>query len=735
MNMDPQIAVVIPCYDHAAELAKTLEALVKQTITPIEVVVVDDGSHDDAKNVVDRFMDQLPIAYIRFEKNRGAPAARNEGARTTTAPLIIFLDADAELIPNALETFAKALEDHPEASYAYADFTWGNRLFRSRTFDPDVLKERNYIHTSSLIRREDLPGFDEALTKFQDWDLWLTMAEQGHPGVWVDQVLYRIEPRREGMSRWLPRFMHRIPWQVIGWTPSEVARYRDAESRIREKHLLRVKRGVDLTIWIRWAALTLFLEIVSALTIFHPTPNTVACIVLGVIIFRLGWKKPTIGLGILLLELLIGSKGYLLQAGVWPDTISLRIILTGAFGLGWLVNFIRYGKLSDLIFAFRTRKGYLLLFILIGWATLRGILMGNGSVMSDGNAWADWALLLPVLDIAYRYRDRIRKDLAPVFVIGVLWLAVKTLGLEYVFSHGFKAIATGTYLWVRRTGVGEVTLMLVNAFRIFMQSYIYAIVACLTAVAWWMTNEKGGGSREWGAGKWIAWWTMTASSAVILISLSRSFWIGSAVGFLGICAYLVITRKMVWKRLVGPILAGVAGLAAIGLVISFPLPPVPYANLAQIFGERADLGEAAAVSRWNLLPVLDAKIAEHPILGSGFGATVTYKTDDPRILAEHPDGMYTTYAFEWGWLEHWIKFGILGIPVILWLLVSLAIRLWKTADPLWVRLGAVFGLITLGVVHVFTPYLNHPLGFLFFFVGEGLILSAPIKESHSKTLA
>ena len=48
-------------------------------------------------------------------------------------------------------------------------------------------------------------------------------------------------------------------------------------------------------------------------------------------------------------------------------------------------------------------------------------------------------------------------------------------------------------------------------------------------------------------------------------------------------------------------------------------------------------------------------------MGRGFGATVTYQTRDPRILADNGSGEYTTYAFEWGWLDIWLKLGIFGL--------------------------------------------------------------------------
>lgn len=232
------IAVVIPCYNHAKILRRTLESLTKQTVTPAEVVIIDDGSTDDPSRVVAEFNGRLPIRFVRFDKNFGAPKVRNVGFKMTASPYVIFLDADADLVPTALETFTRALEKYPEVGFAYSNFYWGLTPFRSRSFDAKELERRNFIHTSSLIRRDAFPGFDESLKKFQDWDLWLTMSERGSTGVWIDEFLYRIEPRRDGISQWLPGFAHKIPWPIFGWMPNEIRKYRDAEHVIREKHRL-----------------------------------------------------------------------------------------------------------------------------------------------------------------------------------------------------------------------------------------------------------------------------------------------------------------------------------------------------------------------------------------------------------------------------------------------------------------------------------------------------------------
>ncbi len=232
-----RIAVVIPCYNHASELRLALESLTRQTITPTEIVVVDDASRDDPESIVNEFASRLPIHFVKFPVNRGAPAARNEGKRLTASPLLLFLDADAELVPHALETFSRALRERPDADFAYSNLWWGRKAFRAREFDPEALARRNFIHTSSLLRRSAFPGFDESLMKFQDWDLWLTMREHKSQGVWINEFLYRIEPRRAGgMSFWLPSILHQLPWPIFGWMPQEIRRSRAAGAIVRAKH-------------------------------------------------------------------------------------------------------------------------------------------------------------------------------------------------------------------------------------------------------------------------------------------------------------------------------------------------------------------------------------------------------------------------------------------------------------------------------------------------------------------
>jgi len=233
--MSERIAVIIPAYQSADTITETLTTLFAQTRLPDEVVIVDDGSTDDLQGRIQPWNDQLK--YIRQE-NAGAPTARNRGAAETTSELLLFLDADVSLRPEALEKMLSALRDHPEASFAYSDFVFGWKAFHLFPFAKEKLQERNYIHTTSVLRRQAFPGFDQSLKKFQDWDLWLTITERGGSGYWIPETLFSVRQRAQGMSRWLPSFVYRLPFIGQGWGSKTIRLYREAERIIREKHHL-----------------------------------------------------------------------------------------------------------------------------------------------------------------------------------------------------------------------------------------------------------------------------------------------------------------------------------------------------------------------------------------------------------------------------------------------------------------------------------------------------------------
>ncbi|MFH1620683.1 MAG: O-antigen ligase family protein [Patescibacteria group bacterium] len=488
-----------------------------------------------------------------------------------------------------------------------------------------------------------------------------------------------------------------------------------------------------------WIGIILILEFASLATVFVPVARTVMAITAGAIVAFVTLRRPTIGLALIALELAIGSKGALLKITEGAEVdggISLRIIIFSCFMIAWLVNAIIYWKNNSkklkpaITKILKGRWAWIALFLVCIWGFVRGLCLKNINLISDANAWIFLTLIIPVLDAARRDGENLINDVSRALVAAFLWLPVKTLLLLYVWSHGIASLSQPLYLWVRRTGVAEVTLVTGNLFRVFIQSQVYALFGFLFGLSYlsYRTDRINETNRT---NKKLGYAILIGTAVSILISLSRSFWVGLAAGvvvffILKLCH---IERSRDIFKLANPILnffvAIGAGILLIFSVVAFPLPRVDVGSLSTLFGSRGSTTDVAAESRWNLLPVLAEKIKQAPILGSGFGATVTYKSKDPRILAKDAEGLYTTYAFEWGWLEHWIKFGILGIPIMLWLVLSLAWRVNRSKTETWVKVGLISSLAALSALHVFTPYLNHPLGF-------GVLLSVEAMIEASK---
>ena len=246
------ISIIIPVYNQAKKLAECLASIAAQTYTDYEIIVVDDGSQEKIEAVLSSFLQkqeswrlskdtEMPASAGMTEKNRvmfikqanqGAPAARNRGAKEAKGEYLLFCDADIIMDKQMLEYLVEALQENPEASYAYSSFKFGFKIFRLFPFDADKLKQMPYIPTIALIRAKDWLGFDEKLKKFQDWDLWLSMLEQGHTGFWVDKVLFQAQGGG-GMSSWLPGFAYKLmPWL------KQVKKYNEAMEIIKKKHQL-----------------------------------------------------------------------------------------------------------------------------------------------------------------------------------------------------------------------------------------------------------------------------------------------------------------------------------------------------------------------------------------------------------------------------------------------------------------------------------------------------------------
>lgn len=231
------ISVIIPTYNNEGSIKACIESVLAQKVE-LEIVVVNDGSTDKTREVVE----SIKSSRIRLvsKENEGSNPTRNRGFAESNGEFVIFLDADAVLVPDALTRLLAALEADSSAAYAYGDFKFGWKKFKTGPFDPARLRELNYIHTSALIRKETFPGFDPQIKRFQDWDLWLAMLSNSDIGAYVPGVLMTMKNDRLRasfkISSWLPKSWYRAPWRWLPGVKKRVEAYNKAKEIIRAKH-------------------------------------------------------------------------------------------------------------------------------------------------------------------------------------------------------------------------------------------------------------------------------------------------------------------------------------------------------------------------------------------------------------------------------------------------------------------------------------------------------------------
>ena len=187
----PRVAVVVPCYSDGEYVPETIASIREDE--PVELVLVDDCSPDIATQGVLRALKEEGARVIRHATNRGVGAARTTGLAATQAPYVFALDSDDVLEPGTLARLADLLDSDPEAVVAYGDYAEFGEVEVVRavpeTIDPYRLAYTNEYPPAAMFRRrflEQVGGWEDFRyrnTNYEDWALWMTVAERGGRGL------------------------------------------------------------------------------------------------------------------------------------------------------------------------------------------------------------------------------------------------------------------------------------------------------------------------------------------------------------------------------------------------------------------------------------------------------------------------------------------------------------------------------------------------------------------------
>jgi len=196
----PKVSVVMPTYNRAREISRSIRSVLSQSFSDFELIIVDDASKDNTDEVISGFVDSR-IRYEKLTSNVGGAEARNIGIRLARGEIVAFQDSDDEWTCSKLEDYLKVFEADVEIGAVFSNFIqiWpgGCRLMPVGLYtlnEKDIytsLLWQNHVGTPTLVVKkrclEIVGGFTPEMPRYQDWDLALKLAK-------ITKLTYLKEP-------------------------------------------------------------------------------------------------------------------------------------------------------------------------------------------------------------------------------------------------------------------------------------------------------------------------------------------------------------------------------------------------------------------------------------------------------------------------------------------------------------------------------------------------------------
>ncbi len=226
-----KVSVIIPTYNRASYICDAIDSVLAQTYTDFEIIVVDDGSTDNTKSVLEKYSERVKYFY---QMNKGVSAARNKGIREASGEFIAFLDSDDAWLSFKLAEQVEILDNNPDVSLVFSDAELlegveRRRYSLERTENKDIISnfqktvlglqfndgsyfkedlfeellDHNLMLTPTVLLRkkilEKTKYFNEGLLLAEDYDLWIRVARET-PLAFLNRVTATIRIMGDGVS-------------------------------------------------------------------------------------------------------------------------------------------------------------------------------------------------------------------------------------------------------------------------------------------------------------------------------------------------------------------------------------------------------------------------------------------------------------------------------------------------------------------------------------------------------
>jgi O-antigen ligase len=255
-----------------------------------------------------------------------------------------------------------------------------------------------------------------------------------------------------------------------------------------------------------------------------------------------------------------------------------------------------------------------------------------------------------------------------------------------------------TYRWLKNAGIAEISFISGRFFRVFFSSHILLVAWIFVFIAGIFQTTFSKKERR------LSFFYGCIYGAALFISFSRSLWLGFFAGLL--LLFLFLLKKPSIKKQVL-----ITTLVLIGIIlVSFIFTNIGGLLSTRVNGLLHPSKEVATTHRVELAKAIWNQWQKNPIIGSGFGTTVSF----PTVLPSGEVINVAFYIYEWGYFDIAVKIGILGLGAIVLLLIRLYSDLFSLKKALNENfpLAIIAGLTALAVANISTPVFTHPLGII-----------------------
>ena len=183
----PLVTVYITNHNYGRYIEQAIQSVLRQTQRDFELIIIDDGSTDNSREVIERYAEHRQVVTI-FQQNKGLNVTNNIALRAARGKYVMRLDADDYLDEHAVEVLSGVLEREPDAGLVFPDYylvdEQGHVLeqVRRHDFDEVTLLDQPAHGACTMMRREallELGGYDESFTCHDGYDLWLRFIQHG----------------------------------------------------------------------------------------------------------------------------------------------------------------------------------------------------------------------------------------------------------------------------------------------------------------------------------------------------------------------------------------------------------------------------------------------------------------------------------------------------------------------------------------------------------------------------